>query len=267
MEGATMNPIDSVLSRLGDAKRSGKGWKARCPAHEDRHSSLSVTEGNDGRVLLHCFAGCVYESIVNALGVTPQELGNPPRGAEPKPGPSSAQGRRRGITLAQLAYDKHLSIEFLQGLGLHDLPDGGVAIPYYDTAGQTKVTKRRTAVTAKNGSFWPANTPLMPYGREDLEAARTAGYLIIPEGESDRWTLKLHGYPALSLPGAQATKCLAAEDIHGISKIFVIKEPDTGGDAFVWHGAAATRAGVDWRSVSRVAQRLERCQRAAPAAP
>jgi len=39
----------------------------RCPAHDDRDPSLSVTQGRDGRVLVHCFAGCGQMDVINAL--------------------------------------------------------------------------------------------------------------------------------------------------------------------------------------------------------
>ncbi|HVK05847.1 MAG TPA: hypothetical protein VM490_20415, partial [Armatimonadaceae bacterium] len=70
------SPVDRVLARLSDARRQGangdggRGWLARCPAHEDREPSLSVSSGNDGRVLLKCFAGCRPEAITAALGLT-----------------------------------------------------------------------------------------------------------------------------------------------------------------------------------------------------
>ena len=35
-----------------------KGWQTHCPAHGDEHPSLSLTEGEDGKVLVHCHAGC-----------------------------------------------------------------------------------------------------------------------------------------------------------------------------------------------------------------
>ena len=47
---------------------------ARCPAHEDANPSLSISEGNDGRALLHCHAGCSADAIVGALGLTLAEL-------------------------------------------------------------------------------------------------------------------------------------------------------------------------------------------------
>lgn len=57
-----------ILSKLRDVKVSGNGWTARCPAHDDHRNSLSIGNGDNGRVLLHCHAGCSYESIQAALG-------------------------------------------------------------------------------------------------------------------------------------------------------------------------------------------------------
>ena len=62
---------DALLSRLDRVKRTGSGrWIARCPAHDDRKASLSVRELDDGRVLVHCFAGCDVESVLAAVNLT-----------------------------------------------------------------------------------------------------------------------------------------------------------------------------------------------------
>lgn len=66
--------IDRVLERLERVRQSGRGWSARCPAHEDRNPSLSVTVGEDGRVLLLCHAGCPFETVLAALDLTPGDL-------------------------------------------------------------------------------------------------------------------------------------------------------------------------------------------------
>jgi hypothetical protein len=63
-----------ILHLLHKVKRSGDGWVAVCPAHEDRSPSLSITEGRDGRVLLNCHAGCQPSAIVAALGLTMAHL-------------------------------------------------------------------------------------------------------------------------------------------------------------------------------------------------
>lgn len=63
------NPIDMVLGKLNGIMCSGKNMKALCPAHGDKTPSLSIKEGEDGRVLLHCFSGCPVEEIVAAMGL------------------------------------------------------------------------------------------------------------------------------------------------------------------------------------------------------
>ena len=84
---ATSSPIlDRILAKFPDARRSGDGWEARCPAHEDRRSSLSISIGDDNRVLLFCHAGCAVQTIVEAIGLTVRDL-FPPKanGSNAKP--------------------------------------------------------------------------------------------------------------------------------------------------------------------------------------
>ncbi|MGB8076966.1 MAG: CHC2 zinc finger domain-containing protein [Gallionella sp.] len=70
---------DTLLSKLDKVKRTGQGrWLACCPSHEDRTASLSVRELDDGRVLVHCFAGCSVHEIAAAAGIELSDL-FPPR--------------------------------------------------------------------------------------------------------------------------------------------------------------------------------------------
>ncbi len=82
------SPLYRVLAALpGDQspRKSGAGYVARCPAHDDQHASLSIGTGLDGRVLLRCFVGCSADAIVAALGLQLYDLfekspqGNPIR--------------------------------------------------------------------------------------------------------------------------------------------------------------------------------------------
>ena len=59
--------LQDVLSQLKGVKRAGDGWTARCPAHDDERNSLSVGEGDGGRVLLHCHAGCTFHGILATI--------------------------------------------------------------------------------------------------------------------------------------------------------------------------------------------------------
>lgn len=68
--------INDILSRLDGVKKgSGKDqYIAKCPVHGDTHQSLSVGVGEDGRILLNCFAGCETTDIVDALDLKMQDL-------------------------------------------------------------------------------------------------------------------------------------------------------------------------------------------------
>jgi len=61
---------DGLIARLDGVKRTGSGrWIARCPGHDDKSPSLSIREMDDGRILLHDFAGCAVEDILAAVGL------------------------------------------------------------------------------------------------------------------------------------------------------------------------------------------------------
>ncbi len=65
--------INDLLPLLRNVKGGSGQYSACCPAHEDGHASLSISE-NDGKILLNCHAGCSVEEITGALGLTPSDL-------------------------------------------------------------------------------------------------------------------------------------------------------------------------------------------------
>jgi hypothetical protein len=67
-----MNPLD-LLPRLKGVRKSGNGWSALCPAHDDRNPSLSVSHDGD-KWLLRCHANCPIDEITSALGIHVAEL-------------------------------------------------------------------------------------------------------------------------------------------------------------------------------------------------
>ena len=80
-------PAQRVLSRLERVVDRGYGqFFACCPAHDDRHPSLSIKVLDDGRVLLHCFAGCAIDQVLSALQLEPSDLyPNAPQPAKSTP--------------------------------------------------------------------------------------------------------------------------------------------------------------------------------------
>lgn len=64
--GSGQLSFDSLRELLG-GKRNGCGFVCCCPVHEDKSPSLSVGIGQDGRLLLKCFAGCDFKDVARAV--------------------------------------------------------------------------------------------------------------------------------------------------------------------------------------------------------
>jgi len=61
---------EKLLQQLEKVKKTGNyKWQARCPAHDDKGPSLAIREMDDGRILIHCFAGCGAGEVLNAIGM------------------------------------------------------------------------------------------------------------------------------------------------------------------------------------------------------
>lgn len=65
----------SIAGVLGKARAGNGGWVALCPSHDDSTPSLSLSDA-DGKVLVHCHAGCGQDVVIDTLrsmGVWPQK--------------------------------------------------------------------------------------------------------------------------------------------------------------------------------------------------
>lgn len=84
---------EEVTARL-EAQKTGPGrWIARCPAHEDRDPSLSVTLTPDGTILLYCWAGCDTGRVLEAAGLAWRDL-FPPGSRPARPVAAGTRPRR-----------------------------------------------------------------------------------------------------------------------------------------------------------------------------
>jgi hypothetical protein len=253
--------VSRVLELLQGVRNSGSGWTARCPAHEDRHASLSIGAGQDGRVLIKCFAGCTAEAIVRAVGLemcdlfpedaraTPADaratVQHPPANPH-SPTDSGVAGDGEGTvaplqpdqeglrvcTLEAYAAAKGLPVEFLRSLGLSDAKYGdvpAVRMPYVDADGHEQAIRYRIALEGDKFR-WRQRSKLCLYGLTRLRMARELGYVVLAEGESCAQTLWHAGYPALGIPGAgNWNDDRDAPQLEGISTAYFVIEPDRGG--------------------------------------
>ena len=238
--------IESILSQLKKVKKSGNGWIACCPAHNDQYPSLKISTGNDGKVLLHCKASCTVEQICKALEISVKDLfpANPRQTTQAK----------HVLTLEELAQAKAIPMEFLKKLGVSQVKNG-IVIPYYDIDETPQRQRKRTALIAKEGSLWEGEGKIIPYGlwlleEKDIIALPDNGILIV-EGESDVWTTRLNGFQALGIPGAQMINVLQLEHIQKFPTVYIVKESDQGGEVFL-QGMTARLKQIGYHSKVKV---------------
>jgi len=139
---------------------------------------LSIGLGEQGQVLLKCFAGCPLERIVETMGLTMADLFPDEASTSHEQATLPGKTCHSTLTLVDLALEKQLPWKFLFSLGVMEHPSGGLQIPYHLPDGTLAPRCRiRTALVAKEGSRWSkGDGTIVPYGLGRLEEARKAGY-------------------------------------------------------------------------------------------
>lgn len=210
-----MSALDSFIAAYraatGNEPRGDRQKTARCPAHEDSTASLSISEGRDGRVIVHCHAGCSLDAICCALGIMPSDLFQKET--------RSAGSGTRDLEVATYDYtDEHGAllyqvVRFEPKRFLQRKPDGKGGWDW-STAGVRRVLYR------------------LP---ELLDALEKRQPIYVVEGEKDADALWKEGYPATCNAGG-AGKWLEGygETLAG-ANVTVIADNDDPGKA---HAAA-----------------------------
>jgi hypothetical protein len=148
-------------------KKAGGGYMAQCPAHDDGRPSLSIDQDGE-RVLAHCFAGCGFDQIREALDIEPDSS---------------------GLLLDQLAASRLR--DYVQTLGHQD-----INYVYVDADGAPLYRVTRTPDKRffqshfdYDNETWEkgrGGVPGVPYRLPDVVRAREAGEIIyVAEGEKD----------------------------------------------------------------------------------
>lgn len=200
-------PLRRLFDRLDRVRRNGNGWVARCPAHEDRNPSLGIAVGEDGRVLLTCYAGCGYRDIVAAIGLEERDLFE--RNGDREAG--SHTGRANEPTAVHV---------------------------YHDETGQPLFEVRRFArEQSKCLPFLPgATTPGIGDTRrviyrlpEVLTAIRDGETVYVCEGEKDADAMESAGVTATTNPfGADSWGPEHTETLRG-ANVAVVQDRDAAG--------------------------------------
>lgn len=143
--------VHHVLGLLDGVREEGDAWKALCPAHPDGNPSLAVSEGEGGKVLLHCFADCPTKDVLAVLGLQWSDL-------DPA----------RPMTVARYPY--------------HD--EQGVLL--YEVLRQEPKNFKQRRPDGKGGWLWSVkDVRRVPYRLPGLLAADPNDFVFVVEGEKD----------------------------------------------------------------------------------
>ena len=105
---ATVGVMDAeTIAKALGGRQVGGGWTARCPCHDDREPSLSICDGDDGKVLVHCHGGCEQDRVVavlHSLGLwernSNRRRGRPPLRVASNDAPDRDDAKRTDAALA-----------------------------------------------------------------------------------------------------------------------------------------------------------------------
>ncbi len=204
--------MELILSKIPNAKPNGNGWLACCPAHEDRSPSLSINQGDDGRVLLKCFAGCSHDAIVGALGLESKDLFVPRDSRNGKPhtngkATSKSSSERKGIRFETAgAAVSSLMATLGKPAGqwtYHDASGKPVALVLRFNGDDC--SKEFQPVSLHDDGGWYIKAPATPrplYGLSDVTSATT---VYVCEGEKSADAARSLGLVAVtSMNGSQS---------------------------------------------------------------
>lgn len=241
--------VARVLERLQGVVRAQDGWMARCPAHKDRTPSLSVSEGKDGRALLHCFAGCTLGAVVAAAGLSLDDLFPPKDGASfngnghhgngngRKPDPDPSQRDAMVATYAYLDADGTLLYE---------------ACRFRKVDGGKKFLQRRPDPEKPGEWLWQLGEQrLVPYRLPELiEGVALGKTVYVVEGEKDADRLVSLGHVATTNPmGAGKWRDTFAPHFRGAGVVVLADNDDPGRAHAETVAGSVLAAGAAWAKV------------------
>jgi len=244
----TYRHLKSTLENVREGK-DGRSFTARCPTHDDKENSLSVSLNNDGLLLAHCFAGCETAQVLYACGVLMAECF--PRGYEPD---KKKDAKPEKVIVATYWYQDEDGNNLYQvvryepkDFRLRRLDDDGNWV--YGTRGVRRVLYHLPEVIAA-----PRDEPvLLVEGEKDVETLRRLGFVATtnPCGANnwrDEFTAMLADKRVLVLfdndePGRKRAKRLVGELKKSAAFVRVLELPDlplNGGDVTDWLDAGHT---------------------------
>lgn len=231
-------------------KISGDNLTGLCPFHDDKNNSFSVdlktgcwkchAEDRGGNFtsfyaeLNGIDTKEAYKAILKKYGAYKAEEDKKP------------EGSLLSYSVAQYVLEKRLPEEFLkEQCCLQTKKDKqGIQylyIPYFNENSDEVTYRKRYGGKAFRWKYG-AGKDICMYGEWKLEQIRTAGYVVLVEGESDSQSMWYMGISALGVPGASMMRKEWATTLQDL-KVYIHVEPDKGGETFLHKVTTALRDG------------------------
>ena len=203
-------PMRVVLERLPGYRRSGSGYMARCPAHEDRTPSLAIDEGRSGNVVLKCHAGCPSEAVVAAMGLKMSDLY----------ADSHANHGGKGTEKQTVATYTYTDAE-------------AVPVFYRDRREWLEHGEIKKDVLPRQLDGTRKGTPPVPYRLHEVAAGiDTDGTIVLVEGEKAADALSESGYTATTTGSSTSWKPAFAEHFRG-ARVVLWPDADAPGEQYI----------------------------------
>jgi len=204
-----------ILSRLAKVRPSGKGYTALCPAHEDKNPSLAVSEGEDGKILLKCFTGCLTESVLKAIGLEMRDLFVTP---SDKPFRYIAE-QFDTPTVRFNGNGSHTTPKATKVIGkVYSYTDAEGAVLYENVRYQPKDFRQRRPDGDGGYIYNLEGIERVPYRLPELIGAmqRADAEIWLTEGEKDADNLRLLGFTASSFKNWTQDLSRYIKDAHAV---------------------------------------------------
>ena len=219
---------EELAARFASAKPTRDGWSIKCPVHDDRVASVSLSVGADGRLLLYCHAGCRTPDLLAAVGLTVADLFDEAPLAAPPPLHNANQPwRLTGQGAQDGAAGSHPALSAASKPETYDYRDLEGTLLHQVVRGADKSFRQRQP--DGDGWRWKADGRRVPYRWPELVGAKT---VWIVEGEKDADACWSHGVPATCNRGG-AGKWGEAETAAlvevGVGAVFVVPDHDVPG--------------------------------------
>ena len=244
-----MSAVDRVLEHVEGVQKKGNGFWALCPAHDDHNPSLHIQEGDDGRALVICRAGCEQACVMDALktrGLKPGDLFPDEEGTRSRSKATRSASKGRERLVKELRHPRRC----------RDLAGHPRALGRSPTPDEKSFKWKLPNGKYSRGDIIPAAMPL--YNSELIASWPEGCRIVLVEGETPAEALRVRGIRAVgTVCGASSTPERDVLEVLSGHEVIAWPDNDAGGLAHMrrcarlLEGIARAVRWFEWKEAPR----------------